>query len=61
MVNIYFRCVLLFLGFTLGSERACFFPGFLRAEKGLTAKDTRDCSGAEEGRMSENGITVEKG
>lgn len=53
--------MLLLLGFTLGSKRTCFIPGFLRTEKGLAAKDTRDCFGAEKGGMSENGITVEKG
>lgn len=53
--------MLLLLGFTLGSERTCFFPGFLRTEKRLPIKDTGDRFGAEEGGMSENGITVEKG
>lgn len=59
-VSVYSLCVLL-LGFTLGSEGTRFFPGVLRAEKGLAAKDTGDCVRAKEGGMSENGIPVEKG
>lgn len=51
----------LLAGLPPGPEGARILARLLGAEKGLAAEDPGDCSGAEEGGVSEDGGAAEKG